>query len=140
MKKILLVAVAMTALLASCHESLEKRAQREAREYTQKNCPTPWQNSTRTDSVVFDIPTLTYTYYCSVKDKMDDAALIDAHRRDISDGLLSDVKTNTTLKAYKDAGYSFAYVLRSAKKPGLVLYKTKITPKDYGMTIGAANK
>ena len=44
----------MSAPLTSCQESLEERAEREAREYTEKHCPTPPQNDVITDSIVFD--------------------------------------------------------------------------------------
>lgn len=57
MKHLIFGIIACSLLLCSCHENLEKRAQREAREYTEKYCPTPVQNYTRTDSVTFDIKT-----------------------------------------------------------------------------------
>ena len=41
MKQLIIGIVACAALLCSCHENMEKRAQREAREYTEKYCPTP---------------------------------------------------------------------------------------------------
>lgn len=72
MKQLIIGIVACAALLCSCHENMEKRAQREAREYTEKYCPTPVQNYTRTDSVVFDIDTKTYHYYCSITGDLDD--------------------------------------------------------------------
>ncbi len=136
MRKFLFLFFAASSLvLVSCHENLEERAQREAREYTAKNCPTPWSGCTRTDSVVFDIATLTYTYYCSVNDKMDNAELIKAHSLDITNGLRADVNQNTSLKAYKEAGFNFAYVLRSSKNPKQVLYSLTLTKKDYAQSV-----
>lgn len=130
MKNTFLLIIA-AALLASCHESIEKRAEREAREYTQKNCPTPEVNNTRTDSVTFDTATRTYTYYCSVTGVMDDAQLIDKHHDEISDGLLSNLRQSTEIKVYKEAGFNFAYVLRSTKNKGQVLYKATFKPQSY---------
>jgi len=114
--------------LASCQESLEDRAAREAKEYTEKFCPTPTVNYTRTDSVAFDKATKTYHYYCSVTDKMDDADLIAHHKAEIEEKLAQSIKDNTSIKAYKDAGFSFAFTLRSDKNPKTVLLQTTVKP------------
>ena len=107
----LMALVGVSSVFVSCHESLEKRAQREAREYTERNCPTPWDNNdVRTDSVGFDIDSRTYIYYCSVRGKAD---------------------SNPNLKAFKEAAFSFAYILRSHKDAKQVLFSITITPKDY---------
>ena len=71
MKKIILIATAILALTA-CQKSMEDRAAYEARAYTQKYCPTPVYNSTRTDSLVFDRSSRTFVYHCSLTDLMDD--------------------------------------------------------------------
>jgi len=66
-----------TALvLVACNESLEDRAEREAREYTARYCPTPVVNNSRTDSVAFDKATKTYTYYCTLTGEYDSAEFI----------------------------------------------------------------
>ncbi len=49
MKKIIFPIMLIT-LLASCSESIEDRAAREAKEYTEKVCPTPFANDGHTDS------------------------------------------------------------------------------------------
>ena len=110
------------AMLTACHESLEKRAEREAKEYTAKYCPTPVTNYTRTDSVVFYPETKTYHYYCSFVDK---------NRQLIDDMLLKSIIESTSLKPYKEAGFSFAYTCHSDKEPQKVLFETKYTKKRY---------
>lgn len=115
----------------ACHESLEKRAQREAKEYTAKYCPTPPNNYTRTDSVVFYPETKTYHYYCSFVDKMDDAEIIEKNRQLIDDMLLKSIIESTDLKPYKDAGFTFAYTCHSGKEPQKVLFEAKYTKKRY---------
>ena len=67
MKHLIFGIIACSLLLCSCHENLEKRAQREAREYTEKYCPTPVQNYTRTDSVAFDVKTKIYNILVLVR-------------------------------------------------------------------------
>lgn len=119
------------AVLMSCQESLEERAFREAKEYTQRCCPTPVVNGTRTDSVIFDISTKTYTYYCSFSGDVDDKAIIDKHRGEIHDNLLQNIKNNTQTRKFKEAGFNFSYVVHSAKNPKEILYRDKFTKKDY---------
>ena len=50
MKKIIFPIMLIT-MLASCSESIEDRAVREAKEYTEKVCPTPFVNDGRTDKI-----------------------------------------------------------------------------------------
>ena len=123
--------VFIAILMSSCHESLEDRAAREAKEYTEKNCPTPVVNYTRTDSVVFDKNTKTYHYYCSVSDKMDDARIINLNQQKIADLLGNRIKEETGTRKYKEAGFKFAYTLRSTKNPKQILFEKIYTPKDY---------
>ena len=40
MKRVLIV-IMLAMTLAACHESIEDRAEREAREFTRRFCPTP---------------------------------------------------------------------------------------------------
>ena len=115
----------------SCHESIEERAAREAREYTEKFCPTPVVNYTRTDSVTFNKTTKTYNYYCSVTDMMDDQNIINKNHNNIKDGLLKGIMQNTEIRTYKKAGFTFAYTLYSSSRPGLILFKATYTPQDY---------
>lgn len=123
--------VAASIILCGCHESLEQRALREAKEYTEKYCPTPEQNYTRTDSVVFDMATRTYHYYCSVTGQLDDKAIFDANRQKLSDALLDNVKENTSFRAYKKEGFAFQWTLRSDKDKNVVYFDRRFTPKEY---------
>jgi len=130
MKKVI-IAFAMLATAAACHENIEERAAREAREYTEKFCPTPTINFIRTDSLTFDIPTKTYTYYCSVMDKMDNETIINMNKDKLKSGLLTSIKQNTNIMVYKKANFNFAYILYSGQKPGKVMFKATYSPKDY---------
>lgn len=113
-------------MLASCHESLGERAAREAREYTERNCPTPVINFSRTDSVVFDQESNNYIYYCSFVDRFDNENIIRANSKKIHDGLYQSLSTNTGLKAYIEAGFTFTYIVRSDSNPSKILYKDTI--------------
>lgn len=115
----------------SCHESIEERAAREAKEYTEKFCPTPVINFIRTDSTVFDIPTRTYYYYCSIVDKMDDEAIIKKNYDVLKNALRESIREDTNLHTYKKAGFNFSYVIHSGKNPSKVLFDVKFLPTDY---------
>ena len=123
MKKLHFLVCASALTLLSCQESLEERAEREAKEYTQQFCPTPTENYTRTDSVVFDKSTKTYTYYCAFSDVFDDQEIVNKNKKEIHDALKQNLSENTSLKAFKEAGFVFAYVVHSTKDKNKVLYK-----------------
>ena len=123
MKTFLYCAIASAMLLCSCHESIEKRAQREAREYTERNCPTPVLNYMRTDSVVFEMNTRTYHYYCSIMDELDDAKVFEMNRKLIVDNFMK--------RAYKSEGFNFALTLHSGKDSKVKYFDKVYTPKEY---------
>ena len=123
--------LALTFMLVSCHESIEDKAVREAREYTRKYCPTPTSDYARTDSVRFDKPTRTYHYYCTLSGRLDNPALMQAHRHEFHERIKQEIRQSTGIKAYKDAGFAFAYTCRSERNPKLVLYQDTFTSQDY---------
>ncbi len=125
MKKIYYIIILIT-MLSACHEGLEKRAEREAREYTEKFCPTPIINYTRTDSVKFDTEKKNYIYYCSFHDAFDNENIVRKSKDKISEGLYESISTNTGMKVYIDAGFSFTYIVRSGSNPTKVLYTQTI--------------
>ncbi len=128
MKKLIFIATAAAFLLCACQKSIEDRAEQEARDYTRKFCPTPVDNYSRTDSLVFDRAARTFIYYCTLTDVMDDPELIEKNSAELTDGLQRSLRESTALKLYKDAGIGFKYVLHSEKNPELVLYE-----KDFPM-------
>lgn len=128
MKRFLYLSL-LTLLSVSCHESLEERAEREAREYTERNCPTPVVNFSRTDSVRFDRKTLNYIYYCSFVDMFDNENIVNGNRDQIHKGLYDAISCDVGLKQYIEAGFSFTYIVRSGKQPSKVLYRDTIKIK-----------
>ena len=130
MKRIFVIACC-AILLTSCHENLEDRAAREAKEYTEKFCPTPVNNFTRTDSVVFEKDTKTYHYYCTLTGLMDNLDKITMHQKEIHDALAKSIKESTNINAYKEAGFNFEYTCRSEKNSKLILFQAIYSSKDY---------
>ena len=62
---------------------------------------------------------------------MDNADIINKHKNEIEQQLVQAIKDDTSMKLYKEANFSFAYLLRSAKNPRKVYFQTTITPKKY---------
>mgnify|MGYP000142842517 CR=1 FL=1 len=105
MKKKLIYIGIFASLLVSCTESLEDKAAREAKEYTEKYCPTPYVNDSRTDSATFDKTTKVYTYYVTLRNKADNKQAIDANREKLHKLQKEALDNNPGLKKYKDVYY-----------------------------------
>ena len=126
MKKALFLS-AVISLLAGCqHETVDDRAAREASDYTKQMCPTPIENFTRTDSLVFNRATRTLIYYCAFSDKMDDEKMVAINRNKLVEGLKAGIKNDIGLKTYLEAGIHVMYVVHSTKEPQKVLFKEQI--------------
>ena len=131
MKKTVVCLVALCSLLCACHETLEERAEREAKEYTEKYCPTPVENFTRTDSVVFRREARAFVYYCSATGSLDNPEAFLRNKDNIAQALLSNLKQSTSLRAYKREGFAFRWVVVSSKDKNTVLFDQQFSPKDY---------
>lgn len=117
--------------LSGCHESMEKRCAREAREYTQKLCPAPIAKDIIIDSMGFDESTLTLNYYYSLKNKLDDPNVISHSKSSMHKQLLEAIRNTTSIKSYKDNGYNFGYTYYSSSQPNVILYHIVFHKKDY---------
>ena len=121
MKKKLIYIGIFASLLVSCTESLEDKAAREAKEYTEKYCPTPYVNDARTDSAAFDKTKKIYTYYISLRNKADNVILIQQNHKKLYDVQKQSLDNNPGLQKYKEAHFSFRFIYHSAKNPKEVL-------------------
>lgn len=119
MKKIIYVIASLS--LIACTESLEDRAAREAKEYTEKYCPTPYVDDSRTDSASFDKTSKTYNYYVTLRGKADNAKIINDNKKKLHDIQKQALDNNPGLKKYKEAHFKFRFVYHSAKNPQQVL-------------------
>lgn len=126
-KRLLIFLFALFVLLffTSCSESLEERAARECREYTAKNCPTPVVNYERTDSLTFDAPSKTLTYWRKLCGRADNAELVGRLMPKLREALRSSTLGNPRLRNYREAGFHFRYVYRS-ESTGRVMIEEKI--------------
>ena len=121
MMKKAIYSIFLASLVVSCTESLEDKAVREAKEYTEKYCPTPYVNDSRTDSAVFDKNTRVFSYYMTLRNKADNKKAIDANRDKLHKLQKESLDNNPGLKKYKEEHFTFRFVYHSAKNPKEVL-------------------
>lgn len=129
MKKAFLMPLLATLLFCGCQQSMEERAANEARTYTQKNCPLQLSEQIVMDSMTFDAASHTFGYHYRMTGSLDNDSAIDKPfmRQQLGDAL----RNLTSLQAYKDEGYSFRYVYRSASHPDHILLEELFTREDY---------
>ncbi len=128
--RFLLIAFGFSLVFASCGESLEDKAERDAKEFTQKYCPTPVVNFERTDSMTFDKATKTCVYWRTLSGQADREAVIKANEPKLKGVIKQSLVNNPGLKKHKEAGFNFRYVYRSMKTKKILLDIT-FTKKDY---------
>lgn len=125
MKKLIFVAFA-TFFILSCSQNIDDKAAQEAKDFTEKYCPGPFINETRTDSATYDRATRTYTYYYTFAGELENTAFVEANRAMLDDGLRSIIVNAPEMKPFVDAGITFQYIAHSQKEPQKVVYTTKI--------------
>lgn len=118
----------MSLLFASCHENIEKRAERETKEFTRKNCPMRVSEYITNDSLVFEKDTRTIHYYYSMNGMADTTAI---DKEKAQNELVKGVRNSTAIRVYKKNKFNFAYTYFSTKNKGQVLIDVKISPKQY---------
>ncbi|GAY27734.1 hypothetical protein PvtlMGM1_1034 [Prevotella sp. MGM1] len=97
--------------------------------YTEKKCPAKLGENTTIDSLIFERESHTLHYYYTLTGNADNMGVFSSV--DIRKILLDEVKNSTSIKAYKDNGYNFAYTYLSGKDKGKVLFNATFTEKDY---------
>ena len=125
MRKTLLTVMA-ALLLTACQETLEEKAAKEAEIYTKKNCPARIADNLTMDSLTYEQQTRTLHYYYTITGAADSVGLLNPET-----ALLTELKNTTSMMAYKEAGFAFAYTYHSQRHRGTVLYETVFKAKDY---------
>lgn len=121
------IALVLIALLfSSCQETLEENAERQARDYTRKYCPTPIDNDTRTDSIVFDTQKKVYYYYISFFNSLDDEYIVNENKDRFAQMLTQSIKDSPGQRSFLEAGFRFEYICHSGSNPKKVLVRIKI--------------
>ena len=123
-------AAAVMTIAAGCQESIAEKAAKEAKTYTSRNCPVKLSDEILIDSLTFDAATQTFRYYYTLSGRLD--TLMTAEQQEqIRESLRHELKNTTSMKAYKDEGYSFGYTYHSAKNRDDMLIDLLFTKTDY---------
>lgn len=128
MRKLFCITLA-ALFLTACQESLDDKCAKEAKIYTAKNCPSKIGDNIIIDSMTFEKATHTLHYYYRMTGTADSVGALSMDN--VKSTLIKDLRNTTAMKAYKDAGYSFAYTYRSEKDPRTILYDVLISAEDY---------
>ena len=128
MKKLFIMVVAALTITA-CQETLEEKAAHEAYLYTKKNCPAQMAENLTMDSLTFEAATHTLHFYYTLSGDADSVGIM--KQINAKEVLLAELKNTTTMMAYKEAGFNFAYTYHSQKEPNTVLFETVFRKKDY---------
>ena len=122
-------------LLAFCackRETKDEQFKSVFEQFTQTECPKFMDESTRMDSICYDIETRTLTEYYTVMNSLDNDSvyaneqLINSFRETMLKGL----KGSIQLKRYKDEGITFRYHYRS-DSTGKTRLELIYTKEDY---------
>ncbi len=121
--------VVFLSLMTACQESLEDKCEREAMDYTRRNCPMKMDNNSILDSLVFERATRTIHYYYTLTGLADRDSILE--KVDAIDVLRNEVKNSTALRVYKENKFKIAYTYRSEKDPKKIRMEVMFTEKDY---------
>ncbi|MGI6222886.1 MAG: hypothetical protein ACOYJG_04690 [Prevotella sp.] len=127
----LLIIFALVSCLVSCQKNLDERAEKEAKDFTTKYCPTPEKNFERTDSMTYEKSSKTFIYWKTLSGNADDKQLLNKNKDKLHEAILEVVNNNTNLQLYKENGFTFRYVFHSASHPSEVLLDFSYGPKEY---------
>ncbi len=119
-------------LLLSCNfENFDQRCAREAREFTEKQCPRRADQYTVMDSLTYDMSSRTFHYYYTLEGLLDnDSVMTQKVYEDFKDVLYKNVCNSVELKSYKEKDINFSYCYYS-KSSGTVRLQVLFTPEDY---------
>ncbi len=110
-----LLAVLLLACISCNRMSRDEQIAREAREYTQKQCPRYVDKSTRMDSTTYDTQNRVFAYNYTVEGELDDPAIYTEQVKSLfRDKILKEIRSSIQMKSYKDEGLTILYRYVSA--------------------------
>ena len=80
--------------------------------------------------MTFDKSTSTFYHYYTVSGIADDREHIEGKKNEMRENLIKELHDNTNQRIYKDAGFSYRYIMYS-QKDGSVLFDTTLKQEDY---------
>ncbi len=127
------LACGLVALLlaASCTESFSERRQREAREFSQRECPRMVDAYIRMDSMAFVADPVGLVYYYTVLGELDNDSLLTPDVvEDFRQRLLENIRNDINMRRDKEEGFTFTYHYTS-ESTGKTFIEASFGPEDY---------
>ena len=122
MKRYLFISFLSVFTLIACkHETFTDRCEREAREYTTKQCPLILQEGLTMDSMTFRKAENKFIYYYTLSGKLDNPGYVQNNATNIRKQLLDALTNSVEMKRYKDENMAFEYIYMSqSEKKGIL--------------------
>ena len=125
------VFVFLLLLAASCTESFVERRQREAKEFSERECPRMVDTYIRMDSMAFSEEPVGLVYYYTVLGELDNEELLTPDVvEDFRTRLLENIRNDINMRRDKEEGFTFTYRYTS-EKTGKPFIEAAFGPEDY---------
>ena len=117
--------------LVACTESFEERCRREAREYTERQCPRLIDQYIVMDSMTYEDEPQGFTYHQTVQGELDNDSLLTPEAiSTFQEELLARIRKDINLRRYKERGFTFTYRYTSAST-GKLFTEVSFGPEEY---------
>lgn len=127
----LIIGAGVVLALGACTESFSDRCRREAKEYTERECPRMEHQFVILDSMTYDDAPQGFTYHYRLTGDFDNPELItDEVLSDFAEEMRTALRQDIRLKAYKERGFTFTYRYFSDYSDSLIL-EVAFGPEDY---------
>ena len=121
----------LISTLASCTESFVERRQREAKEFSERECPRMVDTYIRMDSMAFSEEPVGLVYYYTVLGELDNEELLTPDVvEDFRTRLLENIRNDINMRRDKEEGFTFTYRYTS-EKTGKPFIEAAFGPEDY---------
>ena len=125
------VLATMALMTSACTESFADRCRREAKEYTERECPRLEHQFVIMDSMTYADEPHGFTYHYRLTGDFDNPELLTSSILDaFTEQMKQSLRENITLKSYKERNFTFTYRYFSDSTDSLVL-EARFGPEDY---------
>ena len=117
--------------LSSCTESFEERCRREAREFTERQCPRLVDQFMILDSMTYADEPQGFTYHYRLTGELDNPQKLSPQvQGQFTEHMQQSLRQDISLRRYKDRGFTFTYRYRSERSDSL-LFEASFGPEEY---------
>ena len=123
--------ILLAVVSSSCTESFQDRCRREAKEYTELQCPRPVGEDIILDSMTYVAEPQGFIYHYRITGDLDNPDILtDEALAPVIEGMRQSLRENITLRTYKEHGLTFTYRYLS-DSTGEPFVEAVFGPEDY---------